>query len=94
MSKSRRAGSNQRAKRETADRKATSLAAKRNLRRLEVAEAIAAQGLTVEELTECIEMGSDFCWDAPLSRTAAIEYLNPQPTQSTAGDDQEQGQHQ
>ena len=60
----------------------------RSRRRLEVAEAIAAQGLTMEELAECIEMGSDFCWGAPLSRLAAIDFLNPQPDQHQSSESQ------
>jgi len=79
----------QRAKLEAAERKAASVAANRRQRRLEVAEAITTQGLTVEELAECIDLGSDFCWVAPLSRTAAIEHLgaatatSQQQTEST-----------
>jgi hypothetical protein len=70
------------ARKDEAARHAASIAAKRHRSRLEVAEAIAAQGISEDELAEYIDMGSDFSWAAPLSRKAAIQFLS-------AADDQQ-----
>ena len=40
------------------------------------AEAIAAQGMSDDELAEYIDLGSEFCWTAPLTRSAAVEFLS------------------
>ena len=68
----------QRAKVEAANRKAGDIVARRNLRRREVAEAVVEQGLTDEDLRECIELGNDFRWEPPLSLSAAVAYLERQ----------------
>ena len=63
------------AKSDEAARRATIVAVNRQRSKLAAAEAIATLGISEEELAECIELGSEFCWVAPLTRTAAIEHL-------------------
>ena len=61
-----------------------------------VNQAVIEQGLTAEDLAEFVDLGSDFSWTAPLSRTRAIEFLNralsQQPSSERAHDQQQQRQ--
>ena len=83
-----------RLQREAADRAAAAVVARRVAIATDVDRAVTQQGLTVDDLTEFIELGSDFSWTAPLSRTRAIEYLSrllsPQPSGGRAQDQQQQ----
>ena len=87
-----------RLQREAAECTAAAIDARRSTLLAGIDRAVAEQGLTVSDLTEFVDLGSDFAWTAPLSRTRAIEYLarvlSPQPAGERERDQQQQQQQQ
>ena len=63
-------------KAEAADRKASDREARLLLHQHSIDRSIEEQRLTDDDLRECIDLGDEFHWVAPLSRSAAIEHLN------------------